>query len=726
MDDDEDFRALFFQEARELLEQLLEHLNALANDDANSDTVHAAFRAVHSVKGGAAAFGFDTLIAFAHIFETVMDKVRDETLDLSDELMQVLLRSGDVMQVLVENAEAEKDDQEVAGLTRLHEELHHIAEAAGAEGLGPAPSAAAAAEPVAEAAAEAPASDVEDDADPAPVLREITVRIAPDEAFFDSGHDMLRLIRSARERGLAEVHVDGSVPSLADFDPRVCPLTWELVFRTDATADELTGFFVVYEHTALIELLDDEDDPEGDDGDGDGDGGGQSEESAASTGGKASVDDAKAGAGSDSAENSNAPAASAAAPKASAAQPAAENKRPPAGGGKQGEMSKSLRVEIARIDRLVNLVGEMLITQAGLAQQIGEDDGADANDMALAIDTMSRQLRELQESVMAIRAQPVKSVFRRMPRVVRDLADKLDKQAKLELAGEYTEVDATVIEELAEPLTHMIRNAMDHGLEDNDEREKIGKSRAGTIKLSAEHRGERVIITVQDDGRGVNRERVMQKALERGLVTPEEQMTPEEIDMLIFHPGFSTAEEVSSVSGRGVGMDVVKKKILALGGRFAMVSTPGHGTKFTITLPLTLAVMDGMTIGVGEQKYILPLSTVVEALYVSREGGKTLPDGTSLLERRGEYLKLISLRDALALPPRQVDNEMAIVVDTETQGHVALTVDELIGQRQIVLKSLEANFHKIDGISGATILGDGQVALILDVPALIDQRSMAA
>ena len=265
----------------------------------------------------------------------------------------------------------------------------------------------------------------------------------------------------------------------------------------------------------------------------------------------------------------------------------------------------------------------------------------------------------------------------------------------------------------------MLRNSMDHGLEGNDEREALGKPRIGNIRLAAEHRGERVIITIEDDGRGVNRERVLAKARERGLISSEDQMNPEDIDMLIFHPGFSTAAEVSSVSGRGVGMDVVKKKIISLGGRVTMASTPGKGTKFTITLPLTLAVMDGMTIGVGDQKYILPLSTVVEALNVPRGEGKVLPDGTCVLERRGEYLPLMSLRNALNMPARDGDNELAIVVDTETSGHVALTVDELIGQRQIVLKSLETNFQKVQGISGATILGDGQVALILDVPALM-------
>ncbi|MEO0913814.1 MAG: chemotaxis protein CheA, partial [Pseudomonadota bacterium] len=351
------------------------------------------------------------------------------------------------------------------------------------------------------------------------------------------------------------------------------------------------------------------------------------------------------------------------------------------------------------------------------------DGSENGMEMGHNVEAMSRQLRELQESVMAIRAQPVKSVFSRMPRVVRDLADKLGKEARLELSGEHTEVDATVIEELSEPLTHMLRNSMDHGLEATaEDRVAAGKPRMGVIKLSAEHKGERVIITVEDDGRGVNRDRVLAKAREAGLVSPEDTLTPEEIDMLIFHPGFSTAAEVSSVSGRGVGMDVVKKKIVSLGGRCALESTPGKGTKFEITLPLTLAVMDGMTIVVGEQKFILPLSSVVEALHIDSDVRKHLPNGETLLERRGEFLRLIDLRAILSQPKEGQEMDMAIVVDTETNGLVALIVDELIGQRQIVLKSLEANFKRVEGISGATILGDGQVALILDVPSLLSMN----
>lgn len=703
MDDDEDFEALFFSETRELLDALQEHLNLLVDDEGDGETVHAAFRAVHSVKGGAAAFGFERLIAFAHIFETVMDLIRSDSLELDDAVAQVLLRSGDMLQVLAERAEAGEEDKPVDGLSRLQHELDVLAN--GDDAQPPSDDAAEDSPPP----ADEPKPEVEDlEEDDEPELHEIICRVTPEDTFFESGHDILRMIRAARDHGLKAVHSEGDVPPIAEFDPKLSPLTWELTFMTEKSLGEIEEFFGIYAHTAQLDFFQTSEDSHYEEDDG--------AEAAVSV--------------SEPAEKAEA------APEDDADQPAAATPTKPTNGGKAApptggannagaasgrgsDPSKSLRVEIARIDRLVNLVGEMLITQAALAQQISYGDEHHIGDMAHSVDAMSRQLRELQESVMAIRAQPVKSVFRRMPRVVRDLAEKLGKEAKLELEGENTEVDATVIEELSEPLTHMIRNSMDHGLEGNDEREAAGKPRVGRIRLAAEHKGERVIITIADDGRGVNRERVLAKAIERGLVSPEDQLSPEEVDMLIFHPGFSTAEEVSAVSGRGVGMDVVKKKIVALGGRCALVSTPGKGTVFTITLPLTLAVMDGMTIAVGDQKYILPLSQVVEALRITGETGKRLPDGSSLLERRGEYLRLLSLRSALDLPPRDCDNEMAIIVDTETSGHVALTVDELIGQRQIVLKSLEANFQKVDGISGATILGDGQVALILDVQALV-------
>ena len=699
MDDSEDYLALFFTECGELLGDLQEQLDRLMDGDRDPELVNAAFRAVHSVKGGAAAFGFDALIGFAHVFETVMDGLRSGRLALNSEVVNLLMRAGDIMEVLIEQA---RDGAQVdeGAVDRVRQELEEMTgRSAADETEDDAPAAAAAAAPP-----PAPAAPEPEELEP----REVVVSIRPHDDFVHAGHDPLRMIRAARELDLVAAEPFGELPALAALKPEGCPIGWRLRFETDRPVRELRDFFMVYEHIAELEI----EDPWID-----------NPPALAAATGAAPASDAPAT--SAPADIPDAPPAAAAPPPAAggggaAAAAAGEGKE----GGRHGP-SKTLRVELTRIDRLVNLVGEIVITQAVLAQKLSETDAHTALEVGHSVEAMSRQTRELQESVMAIRAQPVKSVFSRMPRVVRDLADKLHKEARLVLAGEHTEVDTTVIEELAEPLTHMLRNSMDHGLEGPDEREALGKPRTGTIRLAAEHRGERVIIIVEDDGRGVNRERVLEKAIENGLIGPEDNLPPEEIDQLIFHPGFSTAKEISSVSGRGVGMDVVKKKIQALGGRIHMRSDPGKGTRFQITLPLTLAVLDGMTVCVGDERFILPLSSVVEALRIEGERVEVLPDRSQVLARRGEYLRLISLRDTLGIADAAKREEMAIVVDTETRGLVALLVDELIGQRQVVLKSLEANFQRVEGVSGATILGDGRVALILDVPSLVSMGGLA-
>jgi len=672
-DDDEDFRALFFTECEELLSDLQEHLDTLLAGGGDSDTLNAAFRAVHSVKGGAAAFGFDMLIAFAHAFETVMDLARSDQLDLSTDVCQILLRSGDIMEALIEKARAD-DNTEPENMARVLAELNELSGA----------------EPAEPKVAESASQEVVEDEEPLEETTEYVVDFMPDAGFFLAGHDALKMIRAAKELDLMGVEVTGEIDPIDAFSLSNCTIGWRLTFDTALPKSKLEEFFNIYEAAAKFAFV------------------GETTAEPDAVAAEAVPEPKPAPATSPE----PAPAAAAA---PDAAKPAAKPSK---------SAAKSLRVDLARVDRLVNLVGEIVITQAALAQKLSESDDSPELEVSHSVEAMSRQTRELQESVMAIRAQPVKSVFSRMPRVVRDLADKLNKDARLELSGEHTEVDTTVIEELAEPLTHMLRNSMDHGLETREERAASGKPTIGTITLAAEHRGERVIITLSDDGKGINREVVLRKAIEKGLVSREDNLTPEEIDQLIFHPGFSTAEQVSSVSGRGVGMDVVKRKIMELGGRCSLKSEPGKGCVFTIGLPLTLAVLDGMTVSVGQERYILPLSNVVEALRLESIEVHELPDKSKVLSRRGEYLPLLSIRNVLSVPgePAQAE-EMAIIVDTETDGHIALLVDELIGQRQVVLKSLEANYRRVEGVSGATILGDGRVALILDVPNLAGMNS---
>ncbi len=388
--------------------------------------------------------------------------------------------------------------------------------------------------------------------------------------------------------------------------------------------------------------------------------------------------------------------------------------------------TQSIRVDVDKVDRLVNLVGELVITQAMLTEQ-GTLLPADHYPALIqGIEALAQGARELQESVMAIRAQPVKSVFARMPRIVRDLAATLGKEVRIVTAGEMTEIDKTVIEQLNDPLTHMIRNALDHGIEGPDDRVAAGKPRQGTIHLSAAQRSGRIVIEVADDGRGLNREKVLAKAQDRGLVPAGATLSDEEIDNLIFLPAFSTADVVSNISGRGVGMDVVKRNVQSLGGRITVQSRFGSGSRFTLSLPLTLAVLDGMVVSVGKETFIIPLTAIIESLRPQAADIHPVVGRGLVLALRGEYLPLTHLHRCFAISDAITDpcRGIVIIVESESAGRVGVMVDELLGQQQVVVKSLEANYESVDGISGATILGNGRVALILDIARLreIDSR----
>jgi two-component system chemotaxis sensor kinase CheA len=382
--------------------------------------------------------------------------------------------------------------------------------------------------------------------------------------------------------------------------------------------------------------------------------------------------------------------------------------------------TQSIRVDVDKVDRLVNLVGELVITQAMLTEQGTLLPADNYPALIQGIEALAQSARELQESVMAIRAQPVKSVFARMPRVVRDLAATLGKEVRIVTAGEMTEIDKTVIEQLNDPLTHMIRNALDHGIEPPDARVAAGKPRQGTIHLSAAQRSGRIVIEVSDDGRGINREKVLAKAQDRGLVTPSASLSDEEIDNLIFLPSFSTADVVSNISGRGVGMDVVKRNVQSLGGRITVHSRFGAGSRFTLSLPLTLAVVDGMVVSVGKETFIIPLTAIIESLRPQAADIHPVVGRGDVLALRGEYLPLIPLHKCFEIAGAISDpcRGIVIVVQSESAGRVGVMVDELLGQQQVVVKSLEANYDAVDGISGATILGNGRVALILDIARL--------
>jgi two-component system chemotaxis sensor kinase CheA len=391
--------------------------------------------------------------------------------------------------------------------------------------------------------------------------------------------------------------------------------------------------------------------------------------------------------------------------------------------GEEGERRslgvQSIRVDLDKVDRVVNMVGELVITQSMLTQQMDETLRARYTELVRGLEVLAQTTRGLQDSVMAIRAQPVKSVFSRMPRLVRELGLKTGKKIKLETIGESTEIDKTVIEQLSDPLTHMIRNSADHGIEMPERRLALGKPETGTIRLSAEQAGGNILIIVEDDGGGINRERVLQLARDKSIVAADVQPSDEQIDQLIFAPGFSTVEAVSDLSGRGVGMDVVLSNIKKIGGSVHVRSWTGRGTRMTLRLPLTLAVLDVMLVKVGESPYVVPLSSIVETIQCSRASFERVPSGGQVLQVRGEYVQVIDLAQRFALAcETEPENRFVVLCETEGSAKVALIVDDIIGQQQVVIKSLEENFERVEGIAGGTILGDGNVALIVDVQSL--------
>ena len=381
--------------------------------------------------------------------------------------------------------------------------------------------------------------------------------------------------------------------------------------------------------------------------------------------------------------------------------------------------STTIRVAVNKVDQLINLVGELVITQAMLAQNSQGLDAAQYQQLLAGLADLDRNTRDLQESVMSIRMIPMATVFSRFPRMLRDVANKLGKKVELVTQGEATELDKGLVEKITDPLTHLVRNSVDHGIEAPADRLAAGKSEHGTITLSASHQGGSIVIEVRDDGKGMSREKILRKARERGMDVSD-SMPDSEVWQLIFAPGFSTAEVVTDVSGRGVGMDVVKKNIAALNGSVEIDSAEGYGMRVAVRLPLTLAIMDGMSVGVGNEVYILPLSSVVESFQVNADDVSTVAQGSQLVKVRDEHMPVISLEKVFQVPRHGEDKTSTIMVVVESDGsRIALLVDELLGQHQVVVKNLETNYRKVANVSGATILGDGTVALILDTSSLV-------
>ena len=678
-------RQTFFQECEEGLSELETALLRMDAGDADPETVNAVFRAVHSIKGGAGAFDLTALVRFAHVFETTLDDLRAGRLQPQPGVVAVLLRANDVLADLVAAAR-DGTHADVAAIQAVQDELQAI-RGAGEEaasdddamdGLVFQPLQVTVADTSHEPGSAAPCS--------------WTIRFAPKAALYARACEPSLLFRELALLGDLRTELDrDAMPALAELDPEASYLVWRLTLEGPADEAAIREVFEFVEDDCELSI---------------------NRENAAPTGDSADLTALLALAAMPL--EAGAPAA-----QPPPALPAMDTELEGARKNEPGP-APTIRVDLHRVDRLINLVGELVINQAMLSQRISEAGLARASAASVALDELEHLTRDIQDSVMAIRAQPVKSVFQRIPRLVRETAAMVHKRVRLVTEGENTEVDKTVIERLSEPLTHMIRNSIDHGIEPVEARLAAGKPAEGMIRLSALHRSGRIVIEIADDGAGINRARVRQIAIDKGLIAPDAQLSEEETDNLIFLPGFSTAETVSDLSGRGVGMDVVRRSIQSLGGRISILSHPGQGSTFTLSLPLTLAVLDGMVVTVAGQTLVTPLTSMIETLQPKIANVHAMADG-QVIKIRDSCLPLVDVGVALGYrsQAKAPTDGVALLVEVEGGARFALLVDAIQGQRQVVIKSLEANFRHVPGIAAATILGDGRVALILDVDAVV-------
>ncbi|MDH5300963.1 MAG: chemotaxis protein CheA [Gammaproteobacteria bacterium] len=698
------FYQTFFEESFEGLDNMEASLLTLQDGEADLETVNTIFRAAHSIKGGAATFGFDAVSSFTHVMETLLDQVRGGERMVTQPMIDLLLKSGDALRDMLA-ATRDGTEYDVANVKGIKSQLEAMLHG-GHEAANTTPASALVAAPE---AAEAPS-----------MIEGWHIKCHPHEHMMRTGNDPVRLFREISVLGELTVELDDSgLPPLAEIDPENSYLSWNLTLMGDVDRSQINEVFEWVDDDCDIGLTVI----------------GSEEKSAPMTpvAEVASVAEVV----SEEAPNTVAPAPVASAPPApvvspsapvvapavaaavdSAAAKVAEKRKVAAASGDTG----SIRVSTDKIDALINMVGELVITQSMLSQwgDADNDQIKDTEKLRDGLAQLERNTRELQESVMRIRMLPISFVFQRFPRMVRDLAQKLGKEVELKLSGEQTELDKTVMEKIGDPMVHLVRNSMDHGIERPDVRKAAGKDPVGTVHLDAYHQGGNIVIEITDDGAGLNRQRIKQKAIERGVIAETDELSDERIHELIFEPGFSTAAEVSDVSGRGVGMDVVRRNIRELGGSIEIHSKDGEGSKFTIRLPLTLAILDGQLVRVGNDTYIIPLVSIIESLQVSRDRVNAIAAKSELYKLRDEYIPVVRLYEVFGRKSEHTDLSKGLLVVVEGDGQrVGVFVDDLLGQQQVVIKSLETNFRRVDGISGATILGDGTVALILDVGGLI-------
>lgn len=659
------FHEMFFQESAEALDTMEQTLLQITGGKAEKEQIDTIFRVAHSIKGGSATFGFSGVASFTHALETLLDLIRNGRIHITQMEIDLLLKSVDAMREML-SAEQNKqplDEQLVAALEASVQEL--IAKSSGSAGDIPAPGATPAANAAGNGAADQPVVPGATD--------RWQISFRPGEALLKRGNDPLRVFRELSRLGDFTARVDAtSLPPLAQLDPHRCYLNWNL---------------------ELIGLKD-----------------------------KGQLDNVFDWIGEDAEIKITSPVVKA--PAAAAPSPAKPPDMRPAAGespkAAPGE-STSIRVSIEKLDELINTVGELVITQSILSQLMVNMNGSQSEELKNGLGHLERQMRALQESVMRVRMLPISFVFNRLPRMVRDLSQKLGKRIELKMTGEQTELDKTVLEKIGDPLVHLVRNSIDHGIEPVEKRKAAGKSESGTIHLNAYHKGGNIIVEVIDDGAGLNRERILSKARERGLIGAEEELPDDRVYSLIFQPGFSTAEQVTDVSGRGVGMDVVRRNIMELGGNVQIFNNADNGSTVRIRLPLTLAILDGQLVRVGREIYVIPLVSIVETIQIRPEQISSVAGGRAeLLQLRHECIPIIRLHQLFEVEADNTELKHGLLTIVESDGQrMGIFVDELLAQQQVVIKSLETNFRQFTGLSGATMLGDGRVALIIDVPGLI-------
>ncbi|KKI47905.1 chemotaxis protein CheA [Obesumbacterium proteus] len=660
------FYQTFFDEADELLADMEQHLLELDPEEPDIEQLNAIFRAAHSIKGGAGTFGFNILQETTHLLENLLDGARRHEMRLSTDIINLFLETKDIMQDQLDAYKSTQDPD--------HASFEYICQA----------------------------------------LRQLALESQETNEPEAADGQHLKVVEPESEATVGNHNESGemAVPegcislSLCGLKSQEVPLMLE----------ELGNLGTIREHAetehgldAILETTASEDDiaavlcfvlePE---------------QISFNHGAPAENTTAPAQPASPAAEAKPATAPELKLVPEQAAPRQTEAPKRPA----KATESTSIRVAVEKVDQLINMVGELVITQSMLAQRSDMLDPVEHGDLLNSLGQLERNARDLQESVMSIRMMPMEYVFSRFPRQVRDLASKLNKQVEITLLGSSTELDKSLIERIIDPLTHLVRNSLDHGIETPEVRVAAGKSAVGNLTLSAEHQGGNIYIEVRDDGAGLNRERILAKARSQGMAVSD-SMTDDEVGLLIFAPGFSTAEQVTDVSGRGVGMDVVKRNIQEMGGHVEIQSQGGKGTTIRIVLPLTLAILDGMSVKVNNEVFILPLNAVMESLQPREEDLYPLAGGERVLQVRGEYLPLVELYSVFEVQGAKTDAMQGIVVILQSAGRrYALLVDQLVGQHQVVVKNLETNYRKVPGISAATILGDGSVALIVDVAAL--------